>query len=148
MGKERSAIITLTRAQRDVIFEEIEFVFESARDLSFMLEHGAESICDRIYARDLISRLGIASRILDQLSWRPGGDRDSYLLEVDAEVDSFVERIERYALAALEDMRPGLTDADDHIRASARRLIDFDLDALDAARTVRAAFRQIDCATL
>ena len=137
---DRPSVI-LTRAQRDAIFEEIEFAFESARDLPFMLEHGLESLCDRRDARDLIWRLQVAARLLDQLGWQERGNRDGYVLELDADVDRFAARIESYARIALEDNRRGLLDSNDEVRATARRLIDVDLDALDAALVVRSAFR-------
>jgi hypothetical protein len=126
-----------------VIFEQIEFAFESARDLPLMLEHGADSVWDRVYTRDVIWQLGVAVRMLDQLGWQRAGNREGYVLDVDADVDRFVAEIERDALAALEDSRQGLLDGNDEVRASARRLIDDDLDALDAARTVRTVFRHV-----
>ncbi len=141
MASTDRPIVILTRAQRDAIFEEIEFAFESARDLPFMLEYGADSICDRRDARELIWRLQVAGRLLDQLGWQERGNRDGYVLEVDADVDRFAARIESYALIALEDNRRGLCDSNDEVRATARRLIDVDLDALEAALVVRAAFK-------
>jgi hypothetical protein len=137
---DRPSVI-LTRAQRDAIFEEIEFAFESAGDLPFMLEHGRHSLCDRRDAREIIWRLRVAGRLLDQLGWQERGNRDGYVLELDADIDRFAARIESYALTALEDNRRGLLDSNDEVRATARRLIDVDLDALEAALVVRAAFR-------
>jgi hypothetical protein len=131
----------LTRTQRDAIFEQIAVVFEFAGDLPWMLAHGSQNMCDRIYARDLIDQLVVAVRILDQLGWQPRGNRDGYVLEIDAGVDRFVAAIERDAVAALEDSRQGLLDGSDDIRASARQRIDRDLDALAAARLVRTVFR-------
>jgi hypothetical protein len=141
VGAHRPATAVLTRTQRDVVFEQIEFAFESAHDLSFMLEHSAESRWDRTYALELIWQLGVAARMLEQLGWERRGTRERYLLEVDADVDRFVAQIQRYALAALEDSRRGLLETDDETQAIARRLIDVDLDALEAARTVRSVFR-------
>jgi hypothetical protein len=138
---EQVATAVLTRAQRDVVFEQIEFAFESAHDLPFMLEHGSESGWDRSYATDLIWQLGVAARILEQLGWERRGTRERYLLDVDADVDRFVAQIQHYALAALEDSRRGLLETDDETRAIARRLIDVDLDALETARVVRTVFR-------
>jgi len=132
--------VVLTGAYRDAIFEEIEFVFESARNLPFMLAHGAASVSDRDEARDLIWRLQVAARLLDQLGWQQSGNRDRYVLELDEDLDRFAARIESYALLALEDNRRGLLDGNDEVRATARRLIDTDLDAFAAARVVRGAF--------
>src|SRR5438477_13029636 len=103
-----SVSVVLTSAHRDAIFEEIVFTFESAGDLPFMLEHGAESARDREDARDLVSRLRVAAGLLDQLGWQPSGDRDGYVLEVDGAVDGFAARIESFALAGLEYNRRGL----------------------------------------
>jgi hypothetical protein len=133
--------VVLSAAHRDAIFEEIEFAFDSAGDLPFMLEHGAESTRDRDDARELVSRLHVAVRLLDQLGWERRGDRDSYLLEVDEAVARFAERIERFALAGLEYNRAGLSAGDDRLRASTRQLIDTDLEKLKAARLLRDAFK-------
>ncbi len=123
-----------------MVFEQIEFAFESAHDLPSMLAHGAESRWDRSYATELIWQLGVAARMLDQLGWERRGTRKRYVLDVDVDVDRFVAQIQRYALAALEDGRRGLLETDDETRAIARQLIDVDLDALEAARVVRTAF--------
>lgn len=136
-----SISVVLTSAHRDAIMEDIVFTFDSAGDLSFMLEHGAESGCDREDARDLVSRLHVAVVLLDQLGWERKGDRESYVLEVDEAVDSFAAQIESFALAGLEYNRGGLFAGDDRVRATAQRLIDADLEKLRAARVVRAAFK-------
>ncbi|MBV8220830.1 MAG: hypothetical protein JO325_20390 [Solirubrobacterales bacterium] len=132
--------VVLTAANRDAILEEIEFAFECAGDLPFLLEHGAERACDRDDARDLIARLLAAVRLLDQLGWQRSGDRDDYVVEVDEAIDWFAARIERYALAGLEYNRQGLLTGDDRNRATTRRLVDSDLEKLEAARRVRTAF--------
>ena len=120
--------------------EEIVFAFESAGDLPFMLEHGSESARDREDARELVTRLHVVVRLLDQLGWQRTGDREGYLLEVDEAVDWFAARIESFALAGLEYNRGGLS-AGDRVRARTQRLIDADLEKLRAARVVRAAFK-------
>lgn len=124
-----------------MVFDQIEFAFESAHDLPLMLAHGAESRWDRAYSRDLIWQLGVAARMLDQLGWERRGSRARYVLDVDADVDRFVAQIQCYALAALEDSRRGLLEDDHEVRAIARQLIDVDLDALEAARVVRTVFK-------
>lgn len=131
--------VILTPAQRDAIFEEIEFAFESAADLPFMLEHAMDSTRDREDTQDLIARLHVGVRLLDQLGWARKGTRDSYLLEVDEAADWFAARIESFARAGLEYNRPGLFAADERARATTRRLIDADLEKLRAARVVRTA---------
>lgn len=136
-----SVHVILTPAQRDAIFEEIQFAFESAGDLLFMLEHADEGARDREIARDVISRLHVGVRLLDQLGWTPRGMRDAYLLEVDEAADWFAARIESFARAGLEHNRPGLFAGDDRTRAIARGLIDSDLEKLRAARAVRSAFK-------
>jgi hypothetical protein len=133
--------VVLTPAHRDAIVEEIEFAFESAGGLTFMLEHGSESARDRDSARELISRLNVALALLDQLGWQPHGTRESYVLEVDAAIDEFAAWIECCARAGLEYNRTGLVAADERVRASAQRLIDADLEKLRAARVIRTGFR-------
>jgi hypothetical protein len=139
-ARDRISVV-LTRAQRDAILEEIEFAFESAGDLPFLLEHGAERQRDREDARDLISRLSVATRILDQLGWERSGNRDRYLLEVDEDVDWFAKRIESFAQAGLDYNRPKLFAGDERVRATSRRLLDADLAKLGAARVIRTAFK-------
>jgi hypothetical protein len=133
--------VVLTPAHRAAILEEIEFAFESAGDLTFMLERAPGSQRDQDDARDLISRLHIAVRLLDQLGWERSGDRDGYLLEVDEGVDWFAERIESFARAGLEYNRPGLLAGDERTRATTRRLLDADLAKLRAARVLRTAYK-------
>jgi hypothetical protein len=133
--------VVITRAQRDAIFEEIDFAFECACELPLLLEYGPKSIGDRGYTRDLIWLLQVSLRLLDQLGWQRSGNRPGYVVEVDADVDRFAARLERYALVALEDNRRALLDGDVELRETARQLIDNDLDALEAARIVRAAYR-------
>lgn len=140
MAATKPTSVILTRAHRDAIFEEIEFAFESACDLPFMLEHAPESTVDSDDARDLIRRLQVAVGILDQLGWQRSGDHDGYALEVDEAVDWFAERIECFALAALEYNSRGLLPGENQFSAAARRLIDADLEKLKAARIVRTAF--------
>jgi hypothetical protein len=133
---QRTSII-LTRAQRDAIFEEIKLAFESACELPFMLEHAPESTVDSDEVRDLIMQLQVGVRLLEQIGWQETGDRDSYLLEVDDTVDWFAARIESFVLATLEYNRGGLLAPDAEISAAARRLIDADLERLEAARVLR-----------
>jgi hypothetical protein len=141
MADQQPTRVILSRAHRDAIIDEVAFAFESASDLSFMLEHGAENSCDRDDARDLIWRLLAAVRLLDQLGWHMSGNQDNYVLEVDADIDRFAARLESEALGALKDNHPGLFANDDAVRAAARRLIDVDLDALSAAQAVRGGFK-------
>jgi hypothetical protein len=139
MAATKPTSVVLTRAYRDAIFEEIEFAFESACDLPFMLEHAPGSTVDSEDARDLISRLQGAVGLLDQIGWQRSGDRDRYVIEVDDAVNWFAARIESFAVAALEYNRQGLLAGDDGVSATVRRLIDADLDKLHAARMLRAA---------
>jgi hypothetical protein len=136
-----SVSVVLTATQRDAILEEIEFVFELAGDLPFMLEHANESERERDDARELVSRLHVSVSLLDQLGWEPRGERDSYVVEVDDAVESFADRMERFARAGLEHNRPRLVSSDERVRATTRRLIDADLEKLRAARVLRTAFR-------
>jgi hypothetical protein len=141
MVRRQSVSVILTPAQRAALFDAIDFAFESACDLPFMLQHAGDSVCDRNDARDLVRRLQVAVRLLDQLGWAQAGNRDGYLVEVGADVDEFAAQIERDALLALKDSRRGLLEGGEDVRADARRMIDSDLDALEAARVVRGAFK-------
>ncbi len=136
-----SISIVLTPAHRHAILEEIEFAFESAGGLTFMLERGAENGRDRSDARTLVAQLQVAVELLDQLGWEQNGDRDGYVLKVDDAVDRFAERIEAVALAGLEYNRPRLFASDERVRDTTQRLIDSDLEKLRAARVVRTGFR-------
>jgi hypothetical protein len=136
--------VVLSLAQRDAIFADIDFTFESARDLPLMLEHGVERVGDRIDVRELIWRLQVAVRLLDQLGWQRSGNRAGYVLEVDADISRFAAGLERHALGALEDDRHGLFAEDKELRAMARELLDSDLDALQAARLVQATYQDDD----
>lgn len=140
VDRDRISVV-LTPAHRDAIHEEIEFAFESAGDLLFMLEHGDESERDRDDARDLVARLHVAVGMLDQLGWERRGEGDGYVLEVDEAVDSFAARIESFAIASLKYNRPRLFASDDSVRETTQRLIDADLEKLRAARKIRTAFR-------
>lgn len=133
--------VVLTPAHRDAILEEIEFAFESAGGLPFMLERGPESPRDRDEAEDLIARLQVAVGLLEQLGWEQTGDRERYVVQVDETVDAFAERIESFALAGLEYNRPKLFTGDERSRAATQRLIDADLEKLRAARVIRTAFQ-------
>lgn len=136
MAATEPTSVILTTVQRDAIFKEIEFAFDCAGDLPFLLEHGAENGCDRDDARDLVTRLQVAIQLLDQLGWQPSGDRDSYVVDVDETVDWFATRMASYALAGLEHNRGGPVAGDDRTQAATRELIDADLEKLGAARVL------------
>ena len=132
--------VVLTRAHRDAIFDEIAFAFELACDLPIILDHAPESVVDREDAHHLVTQLRVAVRLLDQIGWQRSGDRDRYVVEVDESVNWFAARIESSALAALDYNRRGLLARRDEVRATVRRLIDADLEKLQAARVLRTAF--------
>lgn len=140
MATTRPATVTLARVHRDAIFEEIQFIFESACDLPFMLEHAAQNRVDSDDARDLIAHLHVAAGLLDQIGWQRSGEREDYCLELDEGLDEVAARIESFALAALEDNRRGLIASEHEASATVRRLIDADLEKLQAARIIRTAF--------
>jgi hypothetical protein len=141
MAATKPTSVVLTRAHRDAIYDEIEFAFESACDLPFMLEHAPASTVDSEHARDLVTQLQVAVGLLDQIGWQRSGDRDRYVIEVDEAIDWFAMRIERVALAALDYNRHALPDSGDGRRATVLRLIDADLEKLQAARILRTAFK-------
>ena len=140
MAGTTSTRVILTRAQRNAIFEEIEFAFESACDLPFMLEHAPQSTVDTDDARDLVTGLQAAVGLLDQIGWERQGDRDRYAVEVDADVDTFAARIETFALAGLQYNGQGMPTSADQGSPSVRRLIEADREKLAAARALRTAF--------
>jgi hypothetical protein len=141
MAATKPMSVVLTRAHRDAIFAEIEFAFECACDLPFMLEHAPVSTVDSEDARDLITQLQVAVGLLDQIGWQRSGDSDRYVIEVDEAVNWFAARIESFALAALDYNRQGLLARGDRFSATVRRLIDADLEKLQAARILRSAFK-------
>jgi hypothetical protein len=132
--------VTLTREHRDAIRDDIELIFSGAGDLRFYLRR-AKDPAEADNARELLWRLEVCTRLLDQLGWQRHADQDTYRLDVDADVARFMEwfgeRAREDLLAERADW-PHLTDEDQ--RESARRIIDADLDAVDAARLVREAF--------
>jgi hypothetical protein len=133
--------VVLTRAHRDALLEEIQFAFACAGELPFMLEHAAHNAGDRVEARELVWRLRVGVRLLDQLGWQRKGEQDRYVVEVDEDIDRFAAGIAMFALASLEDSRRGLLDGDADAQTDARHVIDLDLDVLDAVRVVRTAFQ-------
>lgn len=144
MAVKQTAFVTLTLAHRDAVYEEIAFVFDSARQLSLYLTASEHDVSDRQWTRDLAERFATAVRLLDQLGWHERGDRLGYVLEVDADIARFMERLEGHATDALEDGRWELASDDwsGVDRPATIRQIDIDLDALNAARLVQAAYRE------
>jgi hypothetical protein len=140
MASTNSTSVVLTRAHRDALFQEIEFAFEAAGGLPFMLERAAVSRIDSEDARDLVIQLQVAVGLLDQIGWEPTGDRDDYVIEVDEAVNAFAARIETFARAALE--YNGQSSLVVEPSGAVRRLIDADLEKLQAARILRNAHAQ------
>jgi hypothetical protein len=136
MASTNSTSVVLTRTHRDALFHEIEFAFEAAGGLPFMLERAAASRIDSEDARDLVIQLQAAVGLLDQIGWERTGDRDDYVIEVDEAVNAFAARIESFARAALEYNGQRVEPS-----AAVRRLIDADLEKLQAARILRSAHR-------
>ncbi|HTX32837.1 MAG TPA: hypothetical protein VMD09_15745 [Solirubrobacteraceae bacterium] len=138
MATTQPTSVVLTRAHRDALFQEIEFAFEAAGGLPFMLEHAPGGPADSEGARDLIAQLQVAVRLLDQIGWQRTGDRDEYLIEVDEAVNAFALRIESFARAALEYNGERSRATADAPSEAVRRLIDTDLEKLQAARLLRS----------
>ena len=92
----------------------------------------------------LLRVLTAAVRTLDQIN----NDRDGFRLVLDDETVWFMEHVDKASRGCLETSRQALTDPqhpdepegyhEETVR-DIRRLIDIDLDAIDAARLVREA---------
>jgi hypothetical protein len=141
-----TATVTLTREHRDAIRNHISGYFDEADDLAGLdTQHE-----DRDHARKIIWRLSVSVRVLDQIGWETHGTAGAYTLELDSEIVRLLDHIDRVAHGCIEDNRGWLSPRDpassyttaqyeDGV-ASARRAMDIDLDAIDAARLVREAF--------
>jgi hypothetical protein len=153
--KEQPVRVTLTREHRDAIYEEIESVVGLSSDLHIYHRDAEFDLDDRRAFADIVWRLDVSVRLLEQLGWQVRGDRDSYELQVDADVARFMEKLDKHMRGALEEDREAvLSPADARLRygvteeewaeeiESRRRLIDLDLDGIDAARIVREAYRE------
>lgn len=137
--------VTLTREHRNAIRDHITGYFDEAGDLAELdsqPEHAE-------LARQIIWRLSASVRVLDQIGWAINGTADTYLLELDSEIVGLLEHIDKSAHGTIEANRGWLSPRDpsspytpeqceDGV-ASARRMMDIDLDAIDAVRLVREA---------
>jgi hypothetical protein len=122
--------ITLTREQRDALYQEADGIVGTARELP-TLDDAAFDLDEREVLRDRARRLWIGVRLLDQLGWHEHSDQDVHELDVDEEIAHFLANTEARALADLAARR---RDADD--------LVDLDLDILNAAGAAHTAYRK------
>jgi hypothetical protein len=149
------ATVTLTREHRDAIHDQIQSVVGSAGDIHFYFERADADANDREWLRTIAWRLTVCVRLLDQLGWQEHGNGDSYQLTVDADIARFMADLEHTSRGALDDNRRDLlaprqayacyemTDEEwEQHRVDMRRLVDIDLDSIDAARRVQSAFRE------
>ena len=135
--------VTLTREHRDAIREHISGYFHSGPDLA-LLDTRPDNQDE---ARDIILRLSRSVRVLDQIGWQHDGTCDTYTLELDPETIRLLEYIDASARGSihvnrdwLQPRQPGSRLTPEQYEddaASARRMIDIDLDAVDAVRLVR-----------
>lgn len=103
----------------------------------------------RELARQIIWRLSVSERVLDQIGWEIHGTADTYALELDSEIVALLDYIDTSAQGCIEanrgwlgprDPRSFYTPAEHEAGAKqARRAMDIDLDAIDAVRLVREA---------
>jgi hypothetical protein len=135
------ASIQLTREQRDAIYEEVENVMNAGGDLGVLFRRGPDQD-DREWVLRFHRRLQAAIRLLDQVGWNRTGVRDSYALEIDADLVQFMCEMEGHALDALEDDRRDLDPADAEDLAVSCHLVDLDLAALSVARRAQAAYSE------
>jgi hypothetical protein len=85
--QDREHRAAITRHQRDVLHGEIRTcVLDTGRfgDLSTALERG-----EGAQARDVWTSMADAARLLDQIGWDKGSDRDVYTLTVDDAIARF-----------------------------------------------------------
>lgn len=120
---EVTASVTLSREQRDAIYEEIENILSFGKDLPMTLRDAAETKDHhRQWLRDFAWQLDACVQLLDQLGWELESGQDSYVLELDETVARFMDYLERVSLNRIEKE---------------------DLDALEAARLAQAAYREV-----
>ena len=151
--------ISITREQRNAVWEEIESLMYAGDDLplDFASAAGEGAHACRDWIKALAWRLPIAVRLLDQLGWQQRGTCDNYALEIDEHVARFMAGLEQRALEYLadnsRDPEPERAAAAKHGHAltdeewaerEARRYsqVDSGLDCLDAARCAQAAYRE------
>jgi hypothetical protein len=137
--------VTLSREHRNAIRDHITGYFDEAADLA-ELDRRPEY---RELARQIIWRLSVSERVLDQIGWQPCATGDTYTLEPDSGIMALLDYIDKSAHGTIEDNRGWLSPRDpgspytpeeyEDGAASARRMIDVDLDAIDAVRLVREA---------
>jgi hypothetical protein len=154
MAEQQIPRVTLVRAHRQAIYEEIESIFHLSTDLPLYLKSAGADVSDREWVKDYAQVLAVCGRVLDQLGWSEQDDHDGYELELDAGTIELMRRLGRNALAGLEESRENLANGGRskyYYRseaelaeelAAARRLVDLDLDGLDAARLASAAVHE------
>jgi hypothetical protein len=157
MAAKQHPTVTLTREHRDAIYQEIVSVVHLGSDLHLYLADAECDARDRAELLDVVGRLSVCVRLLEQLGWKKRGDRDSYELEVDEDVARFMEHVDRHARGALEDDKEAALQPSDAYAAygftftaaewteefaTRRALINTDLDGIDAARIALAAHRE------
>jgi len=138
MATTQHPAVTLTRAHRDAVWEDAANLLRSD-DVRNVFPRGEEA---RDEIASVLACLGACVRVLDQIGWNEHDPRDSYPLEVDSEIAAFMGGVAERAQRALEsDLRTGREElcAD----AEARRFLDLDLAALDAARLALEAVAAI-----
>ena len=133
--------VALTREHVAAIRSHIDCELTGAGDLKFHLQTG-----DTGRALGLLRALTASVRILDQIGW--DHDNAGCRLDLDDDTVWFMEHVEEASRGCLEHSRQALIDPQhpdepdgyhEELVRDARRLVDIDLDAIDAARLVREA---------
>jgi hypothetical protein len=127
-------VIALTREHRDAIWRHINLDISLSADLEYYVNDE-----DKRESREIVWRLQMCLRLMDQLGWREHDSRATYRVVVDADMARFMEVIADRAHGGLVDNRKLLYSEhrQDDLQA-VRGWIDEELDALDAARRARA----------
>jgi hypothetical protein len=128
-------VMTLTREHRDAIWRHINLDISLSADLEYYVNDE-----DKLESREIVWRLQMCLRLLDQLGWREDDSRATYRVEVDPDMARFMEVIADRAQGGLVDNRKLLYSEhrQDNLH-EVRGWIDEELDTLDAARRARAA---------
>ena len=100
--------VTLSREHRDAIRDHITGYFDEAGDLP-KLDSQPEH---RELARQIIWRLSVSERVLDQIGWEIHGTADTYALELDSEIVALLDYIDTSAQGCIEANRGWLGPRD------------------------------------
>jgi hypothetical protein len=125
MSISQQPTVALTRAQRDAVHDAVELI--CGRDeLSHFDPDRREDITS------LIGHLSAVPRLLEQIGWERGGDRETYELDIDDDIANLMQEVGRTGIAVL-------TDA---YRSGDMRAVDVDVAKVAAAGIVEGPRRE------